>query len=106
MFFESLIIKSFDIQLTPPWQGRLRSMNGCDSDIMWSGNAWTCGKQLKHYRAFCRNGTTIAVSICKPYKREYRGIFKLTVHKVNVLSLLPYNPSSIQNLMCYILCKT
>ncbi|XP_044506534.1 uncharacterized protein LOC123226107 isoform X2 [Mangifera indica] len=37
------------------------SMNGCDSDIMWSGNAWTCGKQLKHYRAFCRNGTTIAI---------------------------------------------
>ncbi|KAG1341918.1 hypothetical protein COCNU_05G001470 [Cocos nucifera] len=27
---------------------------------MWSGASWTCGKQLQHYQAFCRNGTTIA----------------------------------------------
>ncbi|KAE7995236.1 hypothetical protein FH972_000057 [Carpinus fangiana] len=32
-----------------------------NSDIVWSGIAWICAKQLKHYPAFCRNGTTIAV---------------------------------------------
>ncbi|GJN11075.1 hypothetical protein PR202_ga29240 [Eleusine coracana subsp. coracana] len=31
-----------------------------DSDITWSGSFWTCGKQLRHYQAFCRNGTTIS----------------------------------------------
>ncbi|XP_044473886.1 uncharacterized protein LOC123202161 isoform X2 [Mangifera indica] len=41
--------------------GRLRNVNGRNSDIVWSGNAWTCGKQLKHYPTFCRNGTTIAI---------------------------------------------
>ncbi|KAI7734417.1 hypothetical protein M8C21_004066 [Ambrosia artemisiifolia] len=30
-------------------------------DIVWSGAAWTCSKQLKHFPAFCRNGITIAV---------------------------------------------
>ncbi|KVI02338.1 uncharacterized protein LOC112500076 [Cynara cardunculus var. scolymus] len=30
-------------------------------DIVWSGATWTCGKQLKHFPAFCRNGITIAV---------------------------------------------
>ncbi|WOK99221.1 hypothetical protein Cni_G07933 [Canna indica] len=34
--------------------------NGDRSDIAWSGDSWICGKQLRHYRAFCRNGTTIA----------------------------------------------
>lgn len=29
------------------------------SDIVWSGLDWVCGKQLKHYPAFCRNETTI-----------------------------------------------
>ncbi|KAG2241544.1 hypothetical protein Bca52824_096473 [Brassica carinata] len=28
-------------------------------EIMWSGTSWMCGKQLKHYPSFCRNGTTI-----------------------------------------------
>ncbi|CAN6184466.1 unnamed protein product [Urochloa humidicola] len=32
----------------------------CSSDITWSGSFWTCGKQLRHYQAFCRNGTTIS----------------------------------------------
>ncbi|KAL6855869.1 hypothetical protein ACP4OV_018671 [Aristida adscensionis] len=32
----------------------------CNSDITWSGSFWTCGKQLRHYQAFCRNGTTIS----------------------------------------------
>ncbi|XVF70865.1 hypothetical protein PTKIN_Ptkin11bG0196700 [Pterospermum kingtungense] len=38
-----------------------RNLNGQSSDIVWSGTAWTYGKQLKHFPAFCRNGTTIAV---------------------------------------------
>ncbi|PSS24763.1 DUF724 domain-containing protein [Actinidia chinensis var. chinensis] len=37
---------------------RLKVQN---SDIVWSGVAWICSKQLRHYPAFCRNGTTIAV---------------------------------------------
>ncbi|GMJ10408.1 hypothetical protein like AT5G55600 [Hibiscus trionum] len=38
-----------------------RNLNGKSSDIVWSGSAWTCGKHLKHFPAFCRSGTTIAV---------------------------------------------
>ncbi|KAK2999711.1 hypothetical protein RJ639_023809 [Escallonia herrerae] len=46
----------------PEYKGRLaRSFKGQASDIVWSGVAWTCGKQLKHYPAFCRNGITIAI---------------------------------------------
>ncbi|XP_057975174.1 uncharacterized protein LOC131162574 [Malania oleifera] len=46
----------------PDYLGRLaRDLKGHDSDIVWSGIAWTCGKQLKHYPAFCRNRTTIAI---------------------------------------------
>ncbi|PSS10432.1 DUF724 domain-containing protein [Actinidia chinensis var. chinensis] len=37
---------------------RLKVQN---SDIVWSGVTWICSKQLRHYPAFCRNGTTIAV---------------------------------------------
>ncbi|XP_038685984.1 uncharacterized protein LOC119985712 isoform X1 [Tripterygium wilfordii] len=33
-----------------------------NSDIVWSGIAWRCGKKLRHYSAFCRNGITIRVS--------------------------------------------
>lgn len=33
----------------------------CSTDIMWSGPFWTCSKQLQHYQAFCRNGTTISI---------------------------------------------
>ncbi|XWS11342.1 hypothetical protein CRYUN_Cryun38cG0075600 [Craigia yunnanensis] len=38
-----------------------RNLNGQSSDIVWSGTAWICGKQLKHFPAFGRNGTTIEV---------------------------------------------
>ncbi|KAJ4977252.1 hypothetical protein NE237_002358 [Protea cynaroides] len=38
-----------------------RKLKGHSTDIVWSGTAWTCGKQLKHYPEFCRNGTTIAI---------------------------------------------
>ncbi|XVE50831.1 hypothetical protein DITRI_Ditri01bG0195300 [Diplodiscus trichospermus] len=39
----------------------LRNLSRKSSDIVWSGTAWTCGKQLKHFPAFGRNGTIIAV---------------------------------------------
>ncbi|XP_065862572.1 uncharacterized protein [Euphorbia lathyris] len=43
-------------------QGRIsRTLTGHNSDIVWTGVSWTCGKQLKHYPAFCRNGITIAI---------------------------------------------
>ncbi|KAI4340020.1 hypothetical protein MLD38_024898 [Melastoma candidum] len=43
-------------------QGHLpRILNGNRSEIVWSGNAWICGKQLRHYPSFSRNGITIAV---------------------------------------------
>ncbi|KAI3873507.1 hypothetical protein MKW92_052303 [Papaver armeniacum] len=38
-----------------------RELNGLNSDIVWSGDSWTCGKQLKHYPTFCRSGTIIAI---------------------------------------------
>jgi hypothetical protein len=58
------LTKTLNISATPVYQGRLaRSFKGHHSDIVWSGVAWKCGKQLKHYPAFCRNGITIAVSI-------------------------------------------
>ncbi|KAI3820473.1 hypothetical protein L1987_08021 [Smallanthus sonchifolius] len=44
------------------FQNRLtRNLNIRVQDIVWSGAAWTCGKQLKHFPAFCRNGMTISV---------------------------------------------
>ncbi|XP_011625127.1 uncharacterized protein LOC18438745 isoform X2 [Amborella trichopoda] len=30
-------------------------------DIVWSSEVWTCGKQLRHYHSFCRNGTLITI---------------------------------------------
>ncbi|KAG6472310.1 hypothetical protein ZIOFF_069770 [Zingiber officinale] len=37
----------------------LNMENNHKSEISWSGTSWTCGKQLQHYQAFSRNGTTI-----------------------------------------------
>ncbi|PIA43698.1 hypothetical protein AQUCO_01800032v1 [Aquilegia coerulea] len=37
------------------------NLRGHSSDILWSGDPWTCSKQLKHYPSFCRNGITIGV---------------------------------------------
>ncbi|KAL6536652.1 hypothetical protein OROMI_026233 [Orobanche minor] len=43
-------------------KGRLTgNLKGNHLGISWSGSAWACGKQLKHYPAFCRNGISIAV---------------------------------------------
>ncbi|ONK60636.1 uncharacterized protein A4U43_C08F20820 [Asparagus officinalis] len=35
------------------------SLYGQSLDIVWTGISWTCGKQLRHYQAFSRNGITI-----------------------------------------------
>lgn len=39
-----------------------RKLKVQDSEIEWSGVAWICAKQLKHYPAFCRSETAIKVS--------------------------------------------
>ncbi|KAH6778627.1 hypothetical protein C2S51_009939 [Perilla frutescens var. frutescens] len=45
-----------------PHKGRIaRNLKGHHLDISWSGSAWACGKQLKHYPAFSRNGISISV---------------------------------------------
>ncbi|KAK6149399.1 hypothetical protein DH2020_016924 [Rehmannia glutinosa] len=60
----------------PPHKGRLaRNMKGHHLEISWSGSAWACGKQLKHYPAFRRNGISIAgsqgvISLQKPHPKE------------------------------------
>ncbi|PNY08805.1 agenet domain-containing protein [Trifolium pratense] len=38
-----------------------RNLKFQSSDIDWSGTAWLCAKQLKHYSGFDRKGTTIYV---------------------------------------------
>ncbi|KAI4305165.1 hypothetical protein L6164_028551 [Bauhinia variegata] len=38
-----------------------RKLKFQSSDIEWSGIAWICAKQLKHYPGFCGNGTAISV---------------------------------------------
>ncbi|GAB2284756.1 hypothetical protein Dimus_019210 [Dionaea muscipula] len=40
---------------------RAKSLKQAGSDILWLGVAWVCRKQLKHYPAFTRNGTTITI---------------------------------------------
>ncbi|KZV36209.1 hypothetical protein F511_14227 [Dorcoceras hygrometricum] len=46
----------------PSHNGHIRrNLKGHQLDIKWLGSAWTCGKQLKHYSAFKRNETSIAV---------------------------------------------
>ncbi|KAJ8754944.1 hypothetical protein K2173_015456 [Erythroxylum novogranatense] len=45
-----------------PMQNRCpKDLSGYSADIVWAGNSWTSGKQLKHYPAFCRNGTKIMI---------------------------------------------
>ncbi|XP_050369650.1 uncharacterized protein LOC126787793 [Argentina anserina] len=38
-----------------------RKLKGQNSHIDWSGAAWICGKQLKHYPTFCKDGNTVSV---------------------------------------------
>ncbi|KAL3508386.1 hypothetical protein ACH5RR_027787 [Cinchona calisaya] len=48
-------------QMREPKGHLARNLRGHRSDIVWSGVAWSCGKQLKHFPAFCRNGVSIAI---------------------------------------------
>lgn len=48
-------------QIHLPDQMVQRKLKVQNSDIEWSGVAWICAKQLKHYPSFSRNGTTITV---------------------------------------------
>lgn len=54
-----------------------RKMKFQSSDIEWSGIAWFCAKQLKHYPGFCRSRTTIYVHsfvyIMAEEERHYLG---------------------------------
>ncbi|MCD7451707.1 hypothetical protein HAX54_013090 [Datura stramonium] len=44
-------------------EGQLpRKLKAKKSNILWSGTAWTCSKQLMHYPSFGRNGATITVN--------------------------------------------
>ncbi|KAL1534098.1 hypothetical protein AAHA92_31497 [Salvia divinorum] len=43
-------------------KGRIsRNLKGHHFDISWSGSGWACGKQLKHFPEFHRNGISISV---------------------------------------------
>ncbi|KAL2944926.1 Cysteine--tRNA ligase [Bienertia sinuspersici] len=58
---------------------RVRNLKQSYSDVMWLGAAWNCGKQLKHFPAFCRNGTTIGVQsfvfVMAKEGNRYVGLF-------------------------------
>lgn len=58
------------------YQDRLtRNLRGLHLEISWSGSPWACGKQLKHYPAFSKNGISIAVSFFNPVTE--RGFLNL-----------------------------
>lgn len=42
---------------------RSRQKIAQNEEVVWSGDASMCDKQLKHYPAFSRNGIDIAVSL-------------------------------------------
>nr|KYP40288.1 hypothetical protein KK1_038402 [Cajanus cajan] len=48
-------------QITDDKDFPMSSSKLSNSDIVWSGVAWRCGKQLKHYPTFSRNGIKIAI---------------------------------------------
>ncbi|GMH15751.1 hypothetical protein Nepgr_017592 [Nepenthes gracilis] len=54
-----------------------RKLKTENSDIMWSGAAWNCSKQLTHYPCLCRNGAKISahsfVSIMAAEGDNYLG---------------------------------
>ncbi|XP_020995602.1 uncharacterized protein LOC107482911 isoform X1 [Arachis duranensis] len=58
---ESLKLGNSAHKKTLPDKLMSRKLRFQSSDIEWSGVAWYCAKQLKHYPGFCRNGTTIYV---------------------------------------------
>ncbi|XP_073055971.1 uncharacterized protein [Primulina eburnea] len=55
---KSLMIRFSDQKILDENYGNLVTPN---SNIIWSGDAWICSEQLKHYPAFSRSGTEIAV---------------------------------------------
>jgi hypothetical protein len=57
------------------------------SDIEWSGTAWSCAKQLKHYSGFDRKGTTIYVrkTICFVVKSR---LFPCILGPIRINSLI------------------
>jgi hypothetical protein len=52
----------FDLTLSRQIQARSK-LKVQNPHIKWSGAAWICAKELRHYPAFFRNGTTITVSV-------------------------------------------
>jgi hypothetical protein len=63
------------------------------SDIEWSGTAWSCAKQLKHYSGFDRKGTTIYV----------RKLFVLLLNLGYFLAF--FGPIRINSLIKHLSCK-
>ncbi|XP_073147019.1 uncharacterized protein [Henckelia pumila] len=55
---KSLMIRFSDQRILDENSTNLVTSN---SNIIWSGEAWICSEQLKHYPAFSRSGTEIAV---------------------------------------------
>ncbi|XP_027340258.1 uncharacterized protein LOC113853811 [Abrus precatorius] len=54
-------ITGLSAQITDDKDCSMSNSKLSNSDIVWSGVAWTCGKQLKHYPSFCRNGIKIVI---------------------------------------------
>lgn len=54
-------ITGHSAQITDDKDFPMSSSKLSNSDIVWSGVAWRCGKQLKHYPSFSRNGIKIAI---------------------------------------------
>ncbi|XP_028212608.1 uncharacterized protein LOC114395106 isoform X1 [Glycine soja] len=54
-------ITGLSVQITDDKDFPMSNSKLSNSDIVWSGVAWRCGKQLKHYPAFFRNGIKIAI---------------------------------------------
>ncbi|KAF6163129.1 hypothetical protein GIB67_024993 [Kingdonia uniflora] len=54
----NVAIRDANAALESQFSGKFDVYN---SDIVWSGDAWKCGKQLNHYPTFCRIATTITI---------------------------------------------